>query len=66
MFGLKATAEAASDKDALVVVYCASTQCPAGKKLAEKLVAEGYPHVLEYAGGIKEWAEEMGYPTQGK
>jgi rhodanese-related sulfurtransferase len=48
------------------VVYCASTQCPAGKKLAEKLVAEGYTHVLEYAGGIKEWAEEMGYATQGK
>jgi hypothetical protein len=48
------------------VVFCDSTQCPAGKKLAEKLVAEGYTHVLEYAVGIKEWAEEMGYATQGK
>ena len=63
---LKAIAKAAPDKDALIVVYCFSIQCPAGKKLAEKLVAEGYTHVLEYAGGIKEWSEEMGYATQGK
>lgn len=61
---LEAITKAAPDKDALIVVYCFSTQCPAGKKLAEKLVAEGYTHVLEYAGGIKEWAEEMGYATQ--
>lgn len=56
--------QAAPDKEALVVVYCGGIQCPAGKALAEKMVSEGYTHVLEYAGGIKEWADEINYPIE--
>ena len=57
-------AQAAPDKDALVVVYCGSNQCPLGKKLVERMLAEGYSHILEYPGGIKEWADEMNYPIE--
>jgi hypothetical protein len=49
----------------LVVIYCFSTECPAGKKLAEKMTSDGYIHVVEYAGGIKNWSEELGYPVEG-
>jgi len=56
--------ETAPNKDALVVIYCGGVQCPAGKALAEKMLSEGYTHVLEYAGGIKEWADVMHYPIE--
>lgn len=52
------------DKDALVVVYCGSNQCPAGKALIEKMVSEGYTQILDYAGGMKEWGDEMNYPVE--
>lgn len=61
---LEAFAQAVPDKDALIIVYCFSHQCPAGKQLAGKMVSNGYTHVLEYAGGIKEWSDEMGYPIE--
>ncbi len=57
-------AQVAPDKDALIIIYCFSHQCPAGNKLAEKMVLKGYAHVLEYAGGIKEWSDEIGYPIE--
>ena len=56
--------QTAPDKNALVVVYCGSDQCPAGKTLVGKMLLEGYTHVLEYAGGIKEWADELHYPIE--
>lgn len=52
------------DKDALVVVYCGSNHCPAGNALKEKMISEGYTHVLEYAGGMKEWGDEMNYSVE--
>jgi rhodanese-related sulfurtransferase len=42
------------DKNKEVVVYCASVDCPASRKAAEKLEAKGY-QVKAYEGGIKEW-----------
>lgn len=51
-------------KDKLVVVYCGSAQCPVGGRLAEKLVVNGYQYVLEYKGGIKEWADSLKYPVE--
>lgn len=57
-------AQVVPDKNTLVVVYCGSTQCPVGKILAERMVGEGYTHVLKYAGGIKEWADEMNFPVE--
>jgi rhodanese-related sulfurtransferase/YHS domain-containing protein len=52
------TIEAAlPEKDALIVAYCASLQCPAGAKLAARLREMGYANVLEYPYGIKGWTE---------
>lgn len=53
---------AAPKKDGLVIVYCTSTQCPAGGWLADKLVAMGYTNVNKYAGGVQDWAAK-GLPT---
>ena len=44
------------DKSKEVVTYCASTECNASRKAAEKLAAKGFK-VKAYEGGIKEWSE---------
>ncbi len=49
------------DKSREVIVYCASSECDASKKAAEKLSHLGFD-VTCYEGGIKEW-KEAGYPT---
>jgi rhodanese-related sulfurtransferase len=49
------------DKTKDVVVYCASYDCHASRKAAEKLAEHGF-RVAAYEGGIKEW-KEAGYPT---
>jgi rhodanese-related sulfurtransferase len=52
-----------SDKNALVVAYCYSPQCPAyiqAAKAAEKL---GYTNVKHYPGGISGW-KAAGEPVQ--
>ncbi len=53
------------DKDAKIVVYCASKDCQASPKAAKKLEQMGYSNVYDYEGGIKEW-EEAGNKTEGK
>lgn len=45
------------DKNQPVLVYCASKQCPASRKLAEKLISLGYSNVMEYSDGIKGWRD---------
>lgn len=50
------------NKDDLVVVYCGAYVCPLGKQLVESMLDQGYTHVLEYAGGIKEWADNFQNP----
>jgi len=53
-------------KNEEIVTYCASFDCSASKKAAEKLVQAGYTNVSAYEGGIKDW-KEGGLPTgQGK
>ena len=49
------------DKTKEVVTYCASSECSASMKAAEKLAAKGFK-VKAYEGGIKEWSE-AGLPT---
>jgi rhodanese-related sulfurtransferase len=49
------------DKTKEVVTYCASSECNASMKAAEKLAAIGFK-VKAYEGGIKEWSE-AGLPT---
>jgi len=44
------------DKTKEVVTYCASSECNASMKAAEKLAAKGFK-VNAYEGGIKEWSE---------
>lgn len=56
--------QAVPDKSALTVVYCGSQKCPLGTKLVEKMLSEGYLHILEYSGGIKEWSDTLNFPIE--
>lgn len=61
---LEAVLQAAPHKDSLIVVYCGAYQCPQGRTLADRMTNEGYTHILEYAGGIREWADQMNYTVE--
>lgn len=45
----------AGDKEATVVVHCASFDCEASPKAARKLDEAGFRNVYDFEGGIKEW-----------
>ncbi len=45
------------DKEAEIVVYCASATCQNSHIAAKQLIALGYGNVAVYAGGKKEWSE---------
>ena len=49
--------EILTDKDELIVVYCANFNCQASTRAAEKLQALGYKHVLDYKGGIEDYKQ---------
>lgn len=49
------------DKNALIVVYCANTECRNSALAAQDLEATGYRNVFEYVEGKKDW-EAAGYP----
>jgi rhodanese-related sulfurtransferase len=49
-----------ADKDALVVAYCGSPQCPAWKSAAKAVAALGYTNVKHYTGGLSGWKKEGG------
>jgi rhodanese-related sulfurtransferase len=51
------------DKDAAMVVYCASAACPYSEIAANKLAALGYADVREYAEGLADWSE-AGLPLE--
>jgi len=51
-------------KDDLIVVYCASFECQASTKAAEKLLSMGYKNVLDYKGGLKDYKEAK-LPLEG-
>lgn len=51
------------DKDAEIITYCGSYQCPASTMAAKELTRLGFRNVRDYKGGIKEW-EEKGNPTE--
>lgn len=52
-------------KDEKIVVYCASFDCQASTKAAEKLISLGYQNVLDYKGGLADY-KEAGFPLQGR
>jgi len=39
-----------------VVVYCAGRTCDASRKAAQRLEDAGFTDVLEFEGGMQEWA----------
>jgi rhodanese-related sulfurtransferase len=51
------------DKDAEIVVYCASATCRNSHIAAQRLSQLGYASVAVYAGGKQEW-EEAGLPFE--
>ena len=51
------------DKNADVVVYCASDTCQNSHIAARALAALGYPNVSVYTGGKKDWGE-AGLPLE--
>ena len=50
-------------KDALIVTYCTSLQCPASTRLYHRLKELGYENVLEYHDGIAGWLA-AGFPIE--
>ena len=48
-------AELAPDKDASIVVYCASDACRNSHQAAAELVSLGYTDVAVYPGGKQDW-----------
>lgn len=57
--------QALPDRDATIVVYCASTECRNSALAVEALVAAGYRNVLEYVEGKSDW-KAAGYPLEGR
>ncbi len=51
------------DKNAKIVIYCASTECRNSTKGAHALDALGYTNVHEYVDGKQDWIE-AGLPTE--
>jgi rhodanese-related sulfurtransferase len=49
-----------ADKNALVIAYCGSPQCPAWKEAAKAVAALGYTNVKHYPGGISGWKDAGG------
>lgn len=51
------------DKDAEIVVYCASSTCQNSHIAARTLAQLGYTNVAVYAGGKQDW-QEAGLPVE--
>jgi rhodanese-related sulfurtransferase len=52
------------DEDTYIVVYCASSECPASNQASKKLTSMGFSNVFLYEGGMREW-KEKGYKIEG-
>lgn len=46
------------DKQAMIIVYCANTQCNESNRLIERLLKMGYINVWKYLEGIEEWEKK--------
>jgi rhodanese-related sulfurtransferase len=55
--------DAVGGKSKPVIVYCASTDCDASPKAAQKLEKAGFRKVYDYEGGMKAW-REAGLPIE--
>jgi rhodanese-related sulfurtransferase len=52
------------DRNAEVVVYCASSTCDSSVIVGERLIELGYRDVSHYVGGKRDWVE-AGLPLEG-
>jgi rhodanese-related sulfurtransferase len=48
------------NKNQKIIVYCASFDCDASTKAAQKLEEAGYTNVYDFKGGMQEWQEGGG------
>jgi len=51
------------DRDALIVVYCASTECRNSRLATDTLQRMGYANAVEYVDGKRDWVE-AGLPLE--
>jgi len=51
------------NKDALIIVFCASTDCVNSKIATDTLQQMGYMNALEYVEGKQHW-REAGFPFE--
>jgi rhodanese-related sulfurtransferase len=58
-------AEAVNDKHQEIIVYCGSFDCGLSSQAAEDLTAAEFSNVVDYEGGLKDWAES-GYNLEGE
>lgn len=54
-----------ADKSKPVIVYCASAECDASEKAAEKLEQAGFADVRDFADGTEGW-ENAGFQLAGR
>jgi rhodanese-related sulfurtransferase len=52
------------DRDAEIVVYCATETCDSSLEVGERLMELGYPNVRHYVEGKKGWID-AGLPVEG-
>lgn len=57
--------QAVPDKTKIVIVYCASKDCPASPNAARKLEQAGYQNVIDFEDGILGW-DQAGYAFEGE
>ena len=48
------------NKDAIIVVYCASFTCQLSPRAATILIEEGYTNIYDFKGGLADW-QDAGY-----
>ena len=51
------------DKEADIVLYCASTECSNSRLATDTLRRMGYRHAVEYVGGKQDWVD-AGLPLE--
>ena len=51
------------NKEALIITYCASTECQNSKIAANTLKGMGFTNVFEYVEGKADW-KDAGFPIQ--
>lgn len=60
---LTRAADMLPNKDAFIVVYCASTECQNSKIATNALQQLGYSNAVEYVEGKRDWLE-AGFPVE--